>query len=307
MSVEGLNTPNDNISRRKFLTDMLRGGALLTLGGGITSLVDTRNFSPRVIDSETKEFCEKNFSIIGNSDLENARIIGMGDIHSTITDDAKYIMLLQKILKPGDIILLEGYNDSADQDVKKMYALLIPDNISKNSIKIEGWDDTDLVKRGLEIIDSIDKLNKKIKKNTAEGERYIKRLENANPANLSVVLKYHSESNKLHKETQKLYEEKQKLIDEFKEIVQKRDKLLICCLEKKKNSLGFNNKIFVMAGEDHFNNKPLLDLLSSTKYILLNNIDSDEITAEHLKEMENLLRENIPLSRIPEILRQRGN
>jgi hypothetical protein len=173
-------------------------------------------------ESQVKNLVKEFHQTGGNTSLEHAKIICLGDLHTDERHHKLNAQLIDIIAKDGDIILLEGepahqeYNQTGIQEDARTSP------ISKK-VRVFGWDNTKLKNIAISI--------------ARERQSILNTIENENLSQ--------EELNNLQHKRKDLYRELQSIA------VIERNKTLAEVIEHKSKEFS-NSKIFVLAGRQHF-------------------------------------------------------
>lgn len=219
----------------------------------------------------------------GNTQIEEADIICLGDNHSVFYDDARRFWLLEVLAKDGDLILVEGVeaNELIDKKDHDWTSLLDID------VSVRGWDNQGLREQIANMQKELDGLGDFSSQLYSEADSLNDVIQEycSNPRNVALYFLTHLIIPQPHgardEYQQELYQ-KASEIAMLNSIVARlqniqyhtalfdRDKSLIRTIEENRTKMGPGQKIFVLAGSAHFQeDNEVLNYLGKERYVIL--------------------------------------
>lgn len=187
----------------------------------------------------------------GNCSLRNSQVILLGDNHVKIEDNLFRAFLIRAFqgTRPGSkiIILHEGYSAGEELDRNSIYAQNNEKDILDSQIRHFGWDDINLINKGLNLSKKINQINRQIARQQELANQAL-----AKNNNVSLFNNWQNISNLKTERSSLATQEENILIDQ-------RNNTLMQTI----NSLNKSGQIiFVIAGSAHFNDNNLRNYLN---------------------------------------------
>jgi hypothetical protein len=186
-----------------------------------------------------------------NCEISDATIIAIGESHGDMAIQADQRAILQELFKPGDVILVEGIDSLQIADNSAFIQTLGKKNIQPNDVRVLGWDNVDLLQQAHAAKEDLIQ-----EKN---------RLHNLNELNMSKSVE------EKMKNSTSIKTEISKLNAKYQDITfNQRNAIMIQTVEVIKKTLAPENRIFIIAGNDHFHHekaKNVLNFLNKSPFI----------------------------------------